>query len=294
MDGAFIDNEVLIAAVQHRLPLWMASHRQHKDKIVKAAMWREVAAAVLPNVNIDDAAELVQKRWKSLRDKFRRLFVANKKAKSGAGLDDGECITITWPYFQLLCFLKDTMQTRATSGNYVSPASLQSTSSFCCSPGEPVRPASQLQAGRQPPRPDSPTTRIGMNVQELLQDMVQFEDQCLELSEASAHSDDDAFRPPGVVCPNTQERTAPEPAVTDGSAGSTPTQRRSRKRKNEEELDRITQNVQDLCETLKKTESRNEHEYFGLCLAKYFEKMPEKRQLELKVKIMQLVMEYVD
>ncbi|XP_075738421.1 uncharacterized protein LOC142784507 [Rhipicephalus microplus] len=113
MDGAFIDNEVLIAAVQHRLPLWMASHRQHKDKIVKAAMWREVAAAVLPNVNIDDAAELVQKRWKSLRDKFRRLFVANKKAKSGAGLDDGECITITWPYFQLLCFLKDTMQTRA-------------------------------------------------------------------------------------------------------------------------------------------------------------------------------------
>ncbi|KAL3218162.1 hypothetical protein MRX96_050836 [Rhipicephalus microplus] len=207
MDGAFIDNEVLIAAVQHRLPLWMASHRQHKDKIVKAAMWREVAAAVLPNVNIDDAAELVQKRWKSLRDKFRRLFVANKKAKSGAGLDDGECITITWPYFQLLCFLKDTMQTRAKG------------------------PASQLQAGRQPPRPDSPTTRIGMNVQELLQDMVQFEDQCLELSEASAHSDDDAFRPPGVVCPNTQERTAPESAVADGSAGSTPTQRRSRKRK---------------------------------------------------------------
>ncbi|KAL3178525.1 hypothetical protein MRX96_038419 [Rhipicephalus microplus] len=229
-------------------------------------MWREVAAAVLPNVNIDDTAELVQKRWKSLRDEFRRLFVANKKAKSGAGLDDVECITITWPYFQLLYFLKDTMQTRATSGNYVSPASLQSTSSFFCSPGEPVRPASQVQAGRQPPRPDSPTTRI----------------------------DDDAFGPPGVVCPNTQERTAPEPAVADGSAGSTPTQRKSRKRKNEEELDSITQNVQDLCETLKKTESRNEHEYFGQCLAKYFEKMPEKRQLELKVKIMQLVMEYVD
>ncbi|KAH8035753.1 hypothetical protein HPB51_008120 [Rhipicephalus microplus] len=161
-------------------------------------------------------------------------------------------------------------------------------------PGAPVRPASQVQAARQPPRPDSPTTSIGMNVQELLQDMVQFEDQCLELSEASAHSDDDASGPSGVVCPYAQERTAPEPAVADGSAESTPTQRRSRKRKNEEELDSITQNVQDLCETLKKTESRNEHEYFGLCLAKYLEKIPEKRQLELKVKIMQLVMEYVD
>ncbi|KAH8037966.1 hypothetical protein MRX96_045270 [Rhipicephalus microplus] len=113
MDDAFIDNEILIAAVQHRLALWMASHWQHKDKIVKAAMWREVAAPVLPNVNIDDTAELVQKHWKSLRDKFRRLFVANKKAKSGAGLDDVKCITITWPYFQLLYFRKDTMETMA-------------------------------------------------------------------------------------------------------------------------------------------------------------------------------------
>ncbi|KAL3226998.1 hypothetical protein MRX96_024501 [Rhipicephalus microplus] len=206
MDGAFIDNEILIAAVQHRLPLWMASHRQHKDKIVKAAMWREVAAAVLPNVNIGGKRRrsLYRSAGSRLRDKFRRLFVANKKAKSGAGLDDVECITITWPYFQLLYFLKDTMQTRATSGNYVSPASLQSTSSLFCSPGAPVRPASQVQAGRQPPRPDSPTTRIGMNVQELLQDMVQFEDQCLELSEASAHSDDGASGPPGVVCPYTR------------------------------------------------------------------------------------------
>ncbi|KAL3245493.1 hypothetical protein MRX96_017952 [Rhipicephalus microplus] len=114
MDGAFIDNEILIAAVQHRLSLWNGKPPAAQgQKIVKAAMWREVAAAMLPNVNIDDAAELVQKRWKSLRDKFRRLFAANKKANSGAGLDDGECITITWPYFQLLYFLKDTMKTRA-------------------------------------------------------------------------------------------------------------------------------------------------------------------------------------
>ncbi|KAL3220435.1 hypothetical protein MRX96_029875 [Rhipicephalus microplus] len=85
-----------------------------QDKILKAAMWRELAAAVLPNVNIDDSAQLVQKRWKCLRDKFRRLFAANKKAKkSGAGFDDVQCITITWPCFQLLCFLKDAMETRA-------------------------------------------------------------------------------------------------------------------------------------------------------------------------------------
>ncbi|KAL1470649.1 hypothetical protein MTO96_040314 [Rhipicephalus appendiculatus] len=114
MDGAFLDNEVLIAAVKQRPPLWMASHRQHKDKNVKAALWREVAAAVLPGVNVDGATELVQKRWKSLRDKFRRLFVAYKKLrKSCAGLDDVESATITWLYFQILNFLKDTMETRA-------------------------------------------------------------------------------------------------------------------------------------------------------------------------------------
>ncbi|KAL1483727.1 hypothetical protein MTO96_033001 [Rhipicephalus appendiculatus] len=100
MDGAFLDNEVLIAAVEQRPPLWMASHRQHKDKNVKAALWWEVAAAVLPGVNVDGATELVQKRWKSLRDKFRRLFVAYKKSrKSGAGLDDVESATITLAIF---------------------------------------------------------------------------------------------------------------------------------------------------------------------------------------------------
>ncbi|KAL3175695.1 hypothetical protein MRX96_000890 [Rhipicephalus microplus] len=61
-----------------------------------------------------NATELVQKRWTTLCDKFRRLSVANKKAKnSGAGLDDVESITITWSYFQFLYFLKDTIETRA-------------------------------------------------------------------------------------------------------------------------------------------------------------------------------------
>lgn len=53
MDGAILDNEMLIAAVEQRPPFWMASHRLHKDKLVKAAMWWEVATAVLPGINID-------------------------------------------------------------------------------------------------------------------------------------------------------------------------------------------------------------------------------------------------
>ncbi|KAH7984592.1 hypothetical protein HPB52_022866 [Rhipicephalus sanguineus] len=192
------------------------------------------------------ATELVQKRWKSLRDKFRRLLIA-----------------------------KDTTETRATSGNYVSAARLESAATLPSSLGAPLKPASQVQAASQPPKLDSPAPSVGPSVQELLGDMIQFDDQCLDtVSGASVHSDDASGLP--VVCTYTQAATtSPQPAVADASATSTPAQRKGRKRKNDEEVGSSTQNVQDLCDTLKKTEPRNEHEHFGLCLAKYMRKVPK-------------------
>ncbi|XP_072145960.1 uncharacterized protein [Dermacentor andersoni] len=108
------DTELLIAAVEQRPALWMARHREHKNKFVKAALWREVAAAVMPvGVGIEEGVELVQKRWKSLRDKFRRLFFAHKdQLRSGASQEDAESLESSWPFFDALLFLKDTMQTR--------------------------------------------------------------------------------------------------------------------------------------------------------------------------------------
>ncbi|KAH7960318.1 hypothetical protein HPB49_018626 [Dermacentor silvarum] len=47
------DTKLLIAAVEQRPALWMASHRQHNDKYVKAALWREVAAAVMPGLGFE-------------------------------------------------------------------------------------------------------------------------------------------------------------------------------------------------------------------------------------------------
>ncbi|XP_037515790.2 uncharacterized protein LOC119392971 [Rhipicephalus sanguineus] len=180
------------------------------------------------------------------------------------------------------------METRATSGNYVSGARRQSAASLPSSLGAPLRPASQVQAASQPPRLDSPAVSVGPSVQELLGDVTQFDDHCFDtMSEASVHSDDAS-----VVYTDTPAATTtvPQPAVVDVT--STPAQRKNRKRKNDEEVDSITRNVQDLCETLKRTEPRNEHEHFGLCLAKYMAKVPEERQLEMKVKLMEVVMEY--
>lgn len=57
---------------------------------------------------------MLQKRWKSLRDRFRRMLTAWKAArKSGAGTEEVEgAIDITWPYFEQMLFLKDSMEGR--------------------------------------------------------------------------------------------------------------------------------------------------------------------------------------
>ncbi|XP_037558326.1 transcription factor Adf-1 [Dermacentor silvarum] len=177
MAGMIIDAVLLIAAVEQRPALWMASHRQHKDKYVKAALWREVAAAVMPGVGIEEAVELAQKRWKSLRDKFRRIFFAHKnRQRRGAGQDDVESGDSTWPFFDLLLFLKDTMQTRVTSGNY--------TNSEASPASQPVSPASQMsrpasqtiRPASQPVGPPSPAASSQQTAQELLGNIMQFED----------------------------------------------------------------------------------------------------------------------
>ncbi|XP_070392595.1 uncharacterized protein [Dermacentor albipictus] len=113
-EDIYIDNERLISAVEARPSLWHSRHRDHKNRQKKAALWREVAAIVVPGVQ--DGVTAVQKRWKSLRDKFRRCYNDATSQKSGAGAEEeSEC---SWPFFELLMFLRDTMETRATSGNF--------------------------------------------------------------------------------------------------------------------------------------------------------------------------------
>ncbi|KAL1426816.1 hypothetical protein MTO96_017958 [Rhipicephalus appendiculatus] len=106
-EEAAIDNELLISAVEARQPLWLTRHVGYRNRQLKAGLWREVAALVLPAA--EDGVALVQKRWKSLRDKFRRCFNDATSQRSGAGADeDTDC---TWPFFDLLFFLRDTMET---------------------------------------------------------------------------------------------------------------------------------------------------------------------------------------
>ncbi|KAH6946482.1 hypothetical protein HPB50_013717 [Hyalomma asiaticum] len=300
---AHINNEILIAAVQETPPLWLARHRQHKDKFVKAALWREVAAIVMPAMGIEEATELLQKRWKSLRDKFRRLFTVQKKAKkSGAGVEDIDLIT--WPYFDILAFLNDTVETRATSGNFTSEDRVNLERSQSNSTPEPPSPTPSCQQ-RHKSQTRSPGDGHSKRALELLGDIVQFhdiEDKIEHLSVAPVHIDDDSHDvcatstgttvepPPVVDSPHVRATSTVEPPPVLATDHAPVRHTGWRKRKNDDDV--ITEHVKDLCESLKKTESYNEHEHFCPSLARYMLNVPENRQLELKLKPMQHVMEY--
>ncbi|KAL1439207.1 hypothetical protein MTO96_001303 [Rhipicephalus appendiculatus] len=59
----------------------------------------------------------IQTRWKSFGDKFRRLCVALKAARtSGAGAKDTGEADVAWPYFESMLFLKDSMEGRPNFG----------------------------------------------------------------------------------------------------------------------------------------------------------------------------------
>ncbi|KAH7966016.1 hypothetical protein HPB49_012940 [Dermacentor silvarum] len=57
------------------------------------------------------APELVQKRWKSLRDTFRRYFSGHMQSQT-SGSDDVQSVDTDWPLFELFLFLNDRMVTR--------------------------------------------------------------------------------------------------------------------------------------------------------------------------------------
>lgn len=144
-----IDNETLIVAVESRPSIWQSKLRDHRNRYKKAMLWNEVAAVVLPGgadagkpTSLDRstwhvfhcfrskfsvvlfalAVNNVQKRWKYLRDRFRRVFNAKRRSfKSGSAADFDDHIyddddennenigndDANWAFYNQLAFLKD-------------------------------------------------------------------------------------------------------------------------------------------------------------------------------------------
>ncbi|XP_054921362.1 uncharacterized protein [Dermacentor andersoni] len=291
-DGC-INNETLIAEVQCRQPLWMASHKQHKDRNLKAALWTEVTAAVLPDINIQVGLELVQKRWKSLRDKFRRIFNGRiKTQRSGAGADDVESVDTAWPYFELLLFLKDTMVTRPTSGNYVVPASPREEASQQLDTSEPLGGNQQHSSAER-----------------LLMGIAQFEDQDLDeqsdfsdlsgLVSASQVSSASTSSPAPASASSPAPASASSPASTSTAQGAAApshqgaaSQRLQKKKKRRPSEDALVTEMGELSKTLKACPLEDEYYHMAMNIGKFLKKVPEERQLDFQIELLQLIKKY--
>ncbi|KAL3182585.1 hypothetical protein MRX96_034510 [Rhipicephalus microplus] len=106
----------LISCVASRTSLWLATHKDHKNRQVKDALWKEVGQIMYPGKASKECITALQKRWKFLRDKFRRLFVLSPEKKRKAAW-----ARKTPTPTPKLVFLRDTMTFRETSGNFESP-----------------------------------------------------------------------------------------------------------------------------------------------------------------------------
>ncbi|XP_077112110.1 uncharacterized protein LOC143767585 [Ranitomeya variabilis] len=124
-DDDDIDIDCLIDEVREREPLWNMADRRHADTGVTRRLWDEVCRNLFPrreSLHPQQQSKLVgkvRKRWRSLRDRFKREFNDEMKAPSGsAGRKRSK-----YKYGQALSFLRRTMLSRVTFSSHRAPAS---------------------------------------------------------------------------------------------------------------------------------------------------------------------------
>jgi hypothetical protein len=107
--------ERLIEAVRSFPCIWNNLCSQYRELRTKENAWKAVHTQMgLAEFTIDD----LQKRWKSLRDRYCR---ESKKVKSKKSGDPGPPYVPAWPIFKFLTFLEDTIKHRSTSSNFPEP-----------------------------------------------------------------------------------------------------------------------------------------------------------------------------
>ncbi|XP_073454046.1 uncharacterized protein [Aquarana catesbeiana] len=113
----------LINAVQAHPELWDVAHPLHGDHVRKVKAWEDICAAITPgweqirNSERKEISKIMQRRWKSLRDRVRRdLTDEDKAARSGAPAPTKK----KHVYHTNLQFLRQNMQshTRPTTSNF--------------------------------------------------------------------------------------------------------------------------------------------------------------------------------
>ncbi|XP_036346764.1 transcription factor Adf-1-like [Rhagoletis pomonella] len=93
--------EKLTAEIEKHNCLWDKRQLSYRDRVKKDLAWRNVAAAV------GHPEENCRKRWKSLRDRYGIELKVHQQPSGNAA-----SFRRTWPYFEAMLFLKDTVTPR--------------------------------------------------------------------------------------------------------------------------------------------------------------------------------------
>ncbi|CAI6374095.1 unnamed protein product [Macrosiphum euphorbiae] len=109
------DNELFINEVSNEESIWNIENKLYHDKNAKHVSWTKVARASI--ADFDELEDIIkskkiaelQKKWKSLRDSYRRKCITKS----------GQAATRSKPYIyaNVLEFLRPTMQNRTTESN---------------------------------------------------------------------------------------------------------------------------------------------------------------------------------
>ncbi|XP_005108692.1 uncharacterized protein LOC101863378 [Aplysia californica] len=102
------DTDRFIIEIQRRPALWDSRCADYGSRMIKAKAWADICENFFDNFQEMDsgnkykAAVELQRKWKSLRNSFRRELAISKKLKSGSAADTGRK---EYMYFQKLSFL---------------------------------------------------------------------------------------------------------------------------------------------------------------------------------------------
>ncbi|KAM4022141.1 uncharacterized protein ACNLHF_027384 [Anomaloglossus baeobatrachus] len=112
-EAGFLNIDLLIDEVREREPLWNMADRRHADTIVTRRLWDEVCHAAvegwgeLNSRGQKKQRDKLQKRWRSIRDRFKKELNQEMQAPSGSGGRRSK-----YRYFRALSFLRTTMVCR--------------------------------------------------------------------------------------------------------------------------------------------------------------------------------------
>ncbi|XP_077300958.1 uncharacterized protein LOC143921502 [Arctopsyche grandis] len=100
--------EDIILELQLKPELWSTTHALYKNRRIKQKVWKELSL----KLGIEEDA--LKKRWKHLKDQYRKEIKKQPVLRSGA---ESETWESTWQYFNRMSFMKTEFTPASSTGN---------------------------------------------------------------------------------------------------------------------------------------------------------------------------------